>query len=458
MIIKSIYIEKFGGIANKKIEFKDGLNVIHLENEGGKSTICEFIRVMLYGVNSLRFNQRKQYMPFGESVMGGEMTVESDGNEYIIHRYFGKRKSDDSIEVYNKNSSEKILKYCVDNVGELLFGLGGDSFENTCYVKQLSCGINEAKTGEIQTKLINLSKSGDENYSYKNAISILDGEIRELTKPRGKINKIQGMINELLVLRSSKQKIDEEIKRQSAELDELKRSETGVNRRFNTAFLYVVFALFSALFAVTDKKVLFGILAFVSALSCVFVSLKNRKISESEISLAKKIGFLESNIKNLKDRYDGIDISKIEEYNEKLKYYNKALSDLNYAKSKLTEAFYEISTDYAPKLNSIAKSIFFKVTDGKYVDFMTNDKYEITLRDKNNIIVSGEFLSAGTYDQIYFSLRLALVKLIAPDMTIIFDDSFSMYDDLRLKNAFSYLKTLKNQILIFTCQKRETKI
>lgn len=456
MIIRSVYIEKFGGLKNKKIDFKDGLNVLYLENEGGKSTVCEFIRVMLYGVNSLRFNQRKQYMPFGESVMGGEMTVEEGGTEYIIQRYFGKRKSDDSVSVYNKNTSEKVLKYCADNVGELLTGLGGDAFENTCYIKQLSCGINEAKTDEIQTKLINLSKSGNENYSYKNAISVLDGEIRELTKPRGKINKVQGIINELLVLRSKKHNICEEIKRQELELNELKNSEKSIEKTLNTSFLYIAFALFFVLFFVTDEKILFGFLSIVMLFVCVFAAMKNKKISESEILLAKKIGFLESNLKNLKDNFESIDISKLDEYNEKLKYYNKALSDLYYAKEKLSEAFYEISTDYAPKLNSLAKSVFSKITDEKYTDFTVNDKYEITLRDNNNIIVPGEYLSTGTYDQIYFSLRMALVNLIAPDMTVILDDSFAMYDDARLNNTLSYLSTMKNQILIFTCQKRET--
>ena len=56
MIIKSIYINHFGCLKEKNIEFKRGLNIVSLPNESGKSTIAEFIRVMLYGVNSLRFN------------------------------------------------------------------------------------------------------------------------------------------------------------------------------------------------------------------------------------------------------------------------------------------------------------------------------------------------------------------------------------------------------------------
>ena len=48
MIIKSIYIEKFAGLKNKTIEFNNGINVFYADNEAGKSTVSEFIKLMLY--------------------------------------------------------------------------------------------------------------------------------------------------------------------------------------------------------------------------------------------------------------------------------------------------------------------------------------------------------------------------------------------------------------------------
>ena len=120
MKVKSLYIEQFGCLKDKRVDFEDGLNIISLPNESGKSTIAEFIRVMLYGVNSLRFNQRKQYMPFGQSTMGGELTIEHQGTEYIIRRSFGNRKSDDKIEVVNALTFTPVKEYCKDNVGEIM--------------------------------------------------------------------------------------------------------------------------------------------------------------------------------------------------------------------------------------------------------------------------------------------------------------------------------------------------
>ena len=459
MIIKSVYIGQFGCIENRRIDFEDGLNVISMPNESGKSTIAEFIRVMLYGVNSLRFNQRKQYMPFERSVMGGEMTVECGGTEYTIVRSFGMRKSDDKIDVYNKLTSERIDEYCVESPGEVLCGISGDTFDNTCYIKQLSSKINEEKSGEIQSRLINLSQSGNEDYSYRNAVGILDSEIRELSKPRGKINQTQTKINEIVMRKSEKAKIKEEFEKCSSELEKLnRRRPDGEISIFFLALTYVP-ALISLIMAVTLKAVwIFAALFAVFAALSVFLTVKRSRNSSARLEHARQVGFLESRIESLKSESERIDISELDMYTKKLKKYNTALSDLKYAKTKLTEAFEEMQKDYVPRLNANASGILKKITGGKYTEFYVDNKYNITLRDSDNRIVQSDYLSKGTYDQIYFSLRMALIGMIAEGMPVILDDSFAMYDDKRLNEAVKYMKTIKNQIIIFSCQSREKNI
>ena len=85
-------------------------------------------------------------------------------------------------------------------------GLSGDTYENTCYIRQLCAGIDETKSGEIQSRLMNLAQNASEDYSYKSAVAILDSAIRDLVKPRGKINEVQAKINELVQKRNEKQK------------------------------------------------------------------------------------------------------------------------------------------------------------------------------------------------------------------------------------------------------------
>lgn len=62
-------------------------------------------------------------------------------------------------------------------------------------------------------------------------------------------------------------------------------------------------------------------------------------------------------------------------------------------------------------------------------------------------------------DQVYLALRLAAAKLIQHEgekMPLIFDDSFVLYDDERLKTALQWLtQAFDGQMIIFTCHKRE---
>lgn len=62
MIIKNLYIEKFGGITDKKIEFDSKLNIIYAENESGKSTVAEFIKLCFTEL----VNHRKTYVTMSE--------------------------------------------------------------------------------------------------------------------------------------------------------------------------------------------------------------------------------------------------------------------------------------------------------------------------------------------------------------------------------------------------------
>ena len=68
-----------------------------------------------------------------------------------------------------------------------------------------------------------------------------------------------------------------------------------------------------------------------------------------------------------------------------------------------------------------------------------------------------DFLSGGTTDCAYLSLRLALTELLfgkeAPPL--IFDEAFASTDDERTAAALSMLASSKGQTLLFTCRSRE---
>ena len=79
----------------------------------------------------------------------------------------------------------------------------------------------------------------------------------------------------------------------------------------------------------------------------------------------------------------------------------------------------------------------------------------------NGNYIPAERLSVGTIDQLYLSLRLAMLDEIAREkVPIILDEAFAYYDDERLKNILIYLTTefSDRQIIILTCTQREKEI
>ena len=85
--------------------------------------------------------------------------------------------------------------------------------------------------------------------------------------------------------------------------------------------------------------------------------------------------------------------------------------------------------------------------------------FDITV-EKSGVFGGKEsaFLSAGTYDQAYLSLRLALSDLIfenAESLPILLDDALTQYDDKRAETALKYLKEYSKdgQIIMFTCHR-----
>ena len=102
-----------------------------------------------------------------------------------------------------------------------------------------------------------------------------------------------------------------------------------------------------------------------------------------------------------------------------------------------------------------------KITKGKYSNLFFSDEQGLTVELENGNYIPAERLSIGTIDQLYLSLRLAMLDEISNEkVPIILDEAFAYYDNERLKNILNYLKTefSDRQIIILTCTKREIEI
>ena len=97
----------------------------------------------------------------------------------------------------------------------------------------------------------------------------------------------------------------------------------------------------------------------------------------------------------------------------------------------------------------------------KYKNIIFNEEEGINVELVNGDFVNANRLSVGTIDQLYLALRLAVAQEITnEDLPLILDEAFAYYDDERLENILEFLNNnfINNQIIIFTCSKREKEI
>ncbi|MFT9494472.1 ATP-binding protein [Anaerosolibacter sp.] len=126
----------------------------------------------------------------------------------------------------------------------------------------------------------------------------------------------------------------------------------------------------------------------------------------------------------------------------------------------LEDSFHEIQRSFGPRLNKSVGEILGKITRGKYEDLMISEGYHVKVIDPvEDKIKEIDYFSNGTWDQIYFAMRMGITQLIfdGSSIPVIMDDAFVQYDEGRLEAVLNYLYAYgkTHQVILFTCQKRE---
>ena len=122
----------------------------------------------------------------------------------------------------------------------------------------------------------------------------------------------------------------------------------------------------------------------------------------------------------------------------------------------LADSYAELRSGFGSALETAGAEIFSRLTNGKYDGMTVSDSFDIGVTEKG-VFGNREvgFLSSGTADQTYLSLRLALTSLMNAQETlpILLDDALAQYDDGRLHTALEFLKeySANTQIIMFTC-------
>ncbi len=133
------------------------------------------------------------------------------------------------------------------------------------------------------------------------------------------------------------------------------------------------------------------------------------------------------------------------------KTLERKLLVIDTAIENITVAAEEWRTTVAPKLNSAVNEIMSFLTDGKYDEIRVSDEFSMRVLSDNNLY-DAEFLSKGTYEQLYLALRIALAKNEDKECPLFLDDILTVYDDKRADAALKYLSEVnKGCVFLFTC-------
>ncbi len=122
----------------------------------------------------------------------------------------------------------------------------------------------------------------------------------------------------------------------------------------------------------------------------------------------------------------------------------------------INESAAEMRKSYGVVLEQKTAEIFSKLTDGRYENVILSNTFDVSAEQKGEFGAKEiGFLSKGTAEQAYLSLRLAMAQMLSGEesLPIFLDDALSDYDDTRTNTALAMLKeySASHQIILFTC-------
>lgn len=180
------------------------------------------------------------------------------------------------------------------------------------------------------------------------------------------------------------------------------------------------------------------------------ISQKKEKLAAAESSAISRLEAAENP--------DGLK-REIDELKQKTANQAKFVKAADIALEVLKDSFAELRRGYGSALEQKAGEIFKGLTGGKYEGMQISKSFDISV-EKSGVFGGKEtaYLSAGTCDQAYLSLRLALSSLMfenSESLPVLLDDALSQYDDNRAETALKYLKEYSEngQIIMFTCHR-----
>lgn len=150
-----------------------------------------------------------------------------------------------------------------------------------------------------------------------------------------------------------------------------------------------------------------------------------------------------------------------EQIRQRIEKLEDTYAALTIAQSTLMEARAELQRRFAPRITRKAQEYLSRMTDGRYHSLTMSEDFSLRAgAGEEETLHDAIWRSDGTVDQLYLALRLAVAQELTPEAPLVLDDALVRFDDDRMAEAVGILREMakEKQIVLFTCQGRETRV
>ena len=176
MIIREANIGKFGKLENQKYQFAPQINVIYGANESGKSTLMQFLKAMLFGLEKTRVRKTldtyNRYEPWDTpAYFYGSMMFETGQQQFLLERnFYYKEKRARLVNI--RDGEELSVEY--GDLDMLLGNVSAAAYENTCCIGQEQLLPGRELGVLLEDERSNLAQTGSGDFQLSKALQELE--------------------------------------------------------------------------------------------------------------------------------------------------------------------------------------------------------------------------------------------------------------------------------------------
>lgn len=191
MIIREANIGKFGKLENQKYQFAPQINVIYGANESGKSTLMQFLKAMLFGLEKTRVRKTldtyNRYEPWDTpAYFYGSMMFETGQQQFLLERNFYYKEK--RVRLVNIRDGEELsVEY--GDLDMLLGNVSAAAYENTCCIGQEQLLPGRELGVLLEDERSNLAQTGSGDFQLSKALQELEQKRKNAEKTRKELEQ-----------------------------------------------------------------------------------------------------------------------------------------------------------------------------------------------------------------------------------------------------------------------------